>query len=655
MKFNHITSFLIVIVVFVSGCGVLNSGSGADKAFQLGEYHKAAEFYKKLYSKEKNKYTKGEISFKMGECYRKINYPTKAASAYSKAARSNYDNPLALLYMGQSYLKVGDVDKAKEAFEAYLIDHPSDIMAQEGLKSCELVISEPKPSRFEVEPIKAFKSKYSDFSPAFGGTENDIVYFASMRHEGKRKGASRITGQGVSNIYSTRPNSKGKWMDPEAMEEPINSQYDEGAICMSKNGSTMYFTRCRFDRTKELGGEICTIKRSGGMWGEPEVLPLGGDSILFAHPAINNDESVLYFVSDMEGGFGGLDIWKVEKGGEGGWGEPENMGALINTAGDEMFPTVNDDVLYFSSTGHAGYGGLDIFKVLIDKNEDTGEEKMHLKLLERPINSQADDFGMVYRPESNEGMFVSSRDNAKGNDNIFKFVYYPITYSLNGKIFDSKTGNPLTDSYVKIVGSDGTMEKIDILPDATFTYPLKNGVDYVFLVASKGYLNQKVNFTTIGLDDDKEFSYDLAMISKSMPVVMDDISYDAGKYEITTKIAASLDRLLNMLLDNPTVTIEITSHTAAEGDETQNIILSQKRAEAIINYLFKKGIPVERVVAKGVGDSQPLMVDKKLAKTYKFIKEGDILTNEYISELKGKNKDIAIGLNRRTEFRVLSE
>ena len=646
------------IIILVSGCASFGPGGGADKAYNLGEYSKAAEFYNKQYKKEKNKYTKGEISFKMGECYRKINLPSKAITPYKNAVKYNYEDPVAKLYLGQCLLKTGKPDKAKEVFEEYLVDYPSDLLAQAGLKSCELAMKEAGQNRYDVERINEIRSRrYSDYSPSFGGTENDIVIFSSMRHEGKRKGQSKINGQGTSNIYTTRLNAKGKWIDPEPLEEPINSQFDDGATSITQDGREMYYTRCMYEKDKEMAGEIFVVKREGGRWGEPEKVALGGDSLLFAHPAISPDKLTLYYVSDMEGGSGGKDIWRSVRKSDGAeWSEPVNLGTLINTAGDEMFPTIDENgTLYFSSDGHPGFGGLDIYKVTEIVDEDSTKQSFKLVHLPKPINSDADDFGMVFKAGTNEGMFTSSRDNARGMDNIYKFVYHPITYSLKGQIVDEKTEEPVDGAYIRMVGSDGTMQKLELLPESKFSTPLKPNTDYVFLVAAQGYLNQKLKVTTVGLDDDKEFDFKIGMVSKRRPVILEDISYDAGGFAISNKIAAALDRLYDILSDNPQVKIEIGSHTDSEGDETDNIILSQKRAEAIMNYLSKKGLATERIVAKGYGESQPVTVDAKMEGKYNFLNEGDVLTPNFIDQLRGRNKTIANSLNRRTEFKVISE
>ncbi len=497
---------IILTILFVS-CSGGKKVSQAQKAFEIGEYTKAAELYKRAYSREKNKYNKGEYSYFMGECYRITNKPTKAASAYSKAVRYAYPVREAQLYMAECYRKADKIDKAIPEYEAYLEEVPADTRAQKGLASCMMLQKKPKVNRYIVEKIKDLNSKFSDYSPAYGGKSYDYVIFSSMRTEAKRRKKNRITGQGTSSIYYSKIDSKGEWTEPEAFEQPINNAaFDDGAPNVSADSKTLYYTRCRFDNEKPLGTEIVFCTRSGGKWAEPAAISIGDDSLVVAHPAIHPKGDILFFVSDREGGFGGKDIWQTKKTGEGAWGEPTNLGSAINTKGDEMFPYVREDgTLYFSSDTHIGFGGQDVFRAQPDE-----EKEWIVSNMGSPINSTSDDFGIVFKGKQEEGIFSTSRGSSKGIDNLYSFILPKLHFTLNGMIKNANA-EIVEGAYLRLIGSDGTTLKINTPTDGTFKVKLKPNTDYVFLVAAQGYLNQKIKFSTDGEMDDKDFSFDISM------------------------------------------------------------------------------------------------------------------------------------------------
>ncbi len=507
MRNSIINKILIIIsCVALVSCASKKRVSFARKSFEIGEYTRAAELYKRAYSKEKNKYLKGEYSYYMGECYRITNKPTKAASAYSKAVRYKYPERQAQFYMAESYRKAGKLEKAIPEYETYLEEVPADIRAQRGLASCMMIQKEVNAKRYQINKLKKLNSKFSDFSPAFVGDSYDYVIFSSMRTEKKKKRKNRITGQGISSLYFSKIDAKGVWSEPEAFEEPINAaQVDNGAPNVSADGKQLFYTRCKYDKTKAMGAEIVTSARSGGRWGEPTAIKIGEDSMVVAHPAISPDGEILYFVSDREGGYGGMDIWKTTNV-DGSWGKPENLGSAINTPGNEMFPYVRvDGILYFSSDTHIGFGGLDIFKAYIDD-----EGRWLVSNLGKPINSESDDFGIAFKGKAEEGIFSSTRGSSKGIDNLYSFILPKLNFVLNGTI-KNKNEEVVQQSYVRLIGSDGTTLKINIPEDGTYKVKLKPNTDYVFLVAAEGYLNQKVKFTTSGETDDKDFEYNIEL------------------------------------------------------------------------------------------------------------------------------------------------
>jgi len=370
-------------------------------------------------------------------------------------------------------------------------------------------------------------------------------------------------------------------------------------------------------------------------------------SISVAHPAIAPDGQTLYFVSDKKDGLGGKDIYRATLEGT-DCKYIENLGPEINTPGDEMFPVVRaDGTLYFSSNGHPGFGGLDIFKAVPQKNGGWKVENMGA-----PVNSKADDFGMTFAGESESGYFSSNRNEMRGYDALWSFHLPELIYLVEGKVFDDQ-GQTISDATIRIVGSNGMNARIQTKKDGTFRIKLEKDVDYVMLATARGFLNQKNELSTQGLTDSKTFNVNFKLSSISKPVKIENIFYEFGKWDLTPASEKSLQELVKLLKDNPNITIELSSHTDYIGDNAFNKNLSEKRAQSVVNYLIKAGIDKERLTAVGYGEEKPIVVDESLAQKYPFLKVGETLTESYILTLTPEQQEIANQINRRTEFRVL--
>ncbi len=644
---------IIALLVLLQSCSIGDKMTNANKAYLIGEYDRAAKQFKKAYKKEKNKYTRGEIAFYLGECYRRTNKPRKAASAYRNSVRYKYEEIEAELFLADTYFASEKYEEAVEAYKSYLDKKALDRRAQNGLAAYKLVLNDSIKTRYQVEKIKDLSSpKFSDFSPGYASSDYDQVYFSSMRTEKKSRKRNRITGQGGSNIYVSRIDAKNKWTDPEPLDESINTTFDEGSATMSDDGKSMYFTRCRYDNEMPSSAEVYMVSRSGGKWGEPSQIIIGGDSVLIAHPAISPDNETLYFVSDMPGGYGGKDIWKSEKGDE-GWNEPVNLGSVVNTPGDEMFPYVRTDgTLYFASNAHVGYGGLDIYRAVFD--DEAGHYRVNN--MGKPINSEGDDFGIAFKGLQEEGIFSSSRGSSKGVDNLYSFVLPKLEFSMKGIVYSQKDETPLANAYIKLIGTDGTNIKLKIREDGSFGTKLSNQTDYVFMVASPSYFNYKQRFSTNGLSDNREFNFEVNMMQMEDAIVFQNIFFEKDKSELNSDSEQELDRLTAILEMNQSIVLEIAAHASDEGNETEAIVLSQMRAEAVMEYLLEKGVKTERLSAKGYGNSKPATVNKKMARKYDFLQEGTVLNPINIRKIRGSsNKRKAHEINRRIEFNVQKE
>lgn len=646
--------FVFLASVFLlPACSVKQQLKKADKKYDVGEYHTASTIYNRVYPKVKvkDRSTKAYAAFKLGNCYRLLNIYDRAERAYSNAVRYNHKDSIVYLYYADLLRINGKVNDALQQYDTYLATYPDNIRAINGKQSAEEMAEWNKnPTRYQVKKVDFFNSKRSEFSPSYPGGDEEVVYFNSTRENKEIGGGnSKITGVRNNDIYTAKRNSLGEWDNLVPLEGEINSDMDEGSVSFSADGKVMYFTRCYSEKGESRGAQICVVNRSGGKWGKVTDIKLSEDSsITFAHPTLSPDGKYLYFVSDLEGGFGGKDIWRSEVNG-GKYGAPVNLGSTINTPGDEMFPYMRENgVLYFSSNGHPGMGGLDIFYA----NElEEGVWGVHNMMT--PINSNNDDFGITFIAGKEKGLFSSNRSEKKGYDKIYEFELPAIEFLIDGKVTDM-SGEPLGGATVRIVGDDGTNKKISSKSDGSFKLTLNKDVRYVLLGNCRGFLNQKEEAITLGMEDSKTFPIAFTLASIGKPVGLDNIFFEFGKATLTPESSTALDKLVKILNDNPNITIEIGAHTDRVGSAEGNLQLSGKRAQSVVDYLVKKGIEAERLTAKGYGKSQPVVVDKIVQKKYSFLKIGDTLDEKTIEAMDSdEKKEIADSINRRTEFRVL--
>jgi peptidoglycan-associated lipoprotein len=649
LKFILLSSLVFLQFSIVSA--QRDRATRARAAFDAGEYAQAIDLYKSAYNTMNDREAKAEAIFKIAECYRRINNPVQAELWYTKAIARDYNDPLVYLYLADARRMNGKYEEARADYVKYKEMAPEDPRGANGLLSCDFAIQWiNNPTPYQVENMRFFNSRQHDFAPAFANEEYSVVYFTSSRDGATGKNVHGTTGQNFTDIFETRQDRKGRWSTPVPLGETINTEYEEGTPSLSSDFNTIYFTRCKFSRNKAFGCQIYTASRKDSDWGKEEALTLAPDSLVVAHPAISPDDLILYFVSDMEGGVGGKDIWMVTRSNSGSeWGEPVNMGTGINTPGDEMYPYVHPDgTLYFSSNGHVGMGGLDIFKTT--KNPDGSWRVDNMGV---PVNSSADDFGIVFEKEVEKGYFSSSR-SARGDDDIFAFSLPPLRFTLIGVVKDEKTDSPLENALVKSVGSDGITLEIQTSRDGSFRLNLNQNTDYVFISSKEGYLNGRERETTRGLDRSQELKTTIFMTSIDKPIELPNIFYDFAKWDLRPESMVALDKLVETLNDNPHITIELGSHTDSRGSEADNLLLSQRRAQSVVNYLIDKGIANDRLVPKGYGESQPKEVDEKIAQQYSFLKEGTLLTENFINSLSNPDiQEIAHQVNRRTDFRVI--
>jgi peptidoglycan-associated lipoprotein len=646
--------FLFILLIFVTLPELEAQKRKTERAydsFKAGEYYDAIDYFKDAYSKTKksDKITRAELVFMVAECYRYVNDPKNSETWYKLAVKSSYSKPDAQFWLAESVKKNGRYPQAIDEFKKYKQVAPSDARADQEIRSCELAIDWLRnPEAYKVDELKDLNSKDADFGPAYGSSDYGTIYFTSARDDAGGNKTHGATGQSFTDIFESRIDKKSKWSTPVPVAV-INSEFEDGTPSFSSDYKEMYFTRCEAGKREKKGCKIMYSEVNGNTWSEPKNLELLPDSMIAAHPAISPDGSTLYFVSDIEGGYGKKDIWKVTRTGEGAWSKPENLGPDINTPEDELFPYVRSDgTLYFSSDGHIGLGGLDIYKAVYQPDGSWVVQNM-----KPPINSFADDFGITFEDGNEMGIFSSTR-KGKGNDDLYTFELPPLRFTVTGLVKDEKTGTSIPASTVQLISSDGSNLQAETGNAGDFKFNLKPDVDYIFLASKKGYLNGKEKETTKGQDKSRDFMVTILLTAFDRPIELPNILYDFGKYDLRPESMVSLDKLVETLNDNPNVTIELMSHTDSRDTEEYNQNLSQRRAQVVVQYLIEKGIDPERLSAKGYGESTPKVVDPAIASDNKFLKEGTVLTEQFINSLPNdEQKEIAHQINRRTEFRVL--
>ena len=628
--------------------------SEADAQFDRGEYYDASVTYKKVYNKLRKKEERplrGEVAFKMGRCYRLLNMSARASAAFQNALRYEYPDSTAHLMLAQALHADGKYTAALKSYDKYLDFCPDDSLAIIGAEGCRTAQDiRARGSRYEVKQAKLFNSRRADFCPMFLGTDADQIYYTSTTEKATGDKKSEITGMKNADIFFSKKNERGEWERPEAVEGDLNTELDEGIVSFSPDGQTMYLTKARRELNSPTSVEIFTSTRSDAKWSAPVKFEITADTLsTFGHPAVSADGDYLYFASDMPGGYGGKDIWRISL--KERQGSLVNLGPDINTAGNDDFPYVRSDgTLYFASDGHPGMGGLDLFKATVVG--DPAEMHYTVQNMGYPINSAGDDFGITFG-KGEYGYFSSNRGDARGYDHIYSFEFDPVKITIEGLVMD-KDEEAVKNAVIRIVGDDGSNQKAVARDDGSFSFSLQRGVNYVMLAGAKGYLNQKQEFASDSTMEDASYWVEFRLPSINKPTVVENIFYDYDKADLRPESKTALDELITVLRDNPNVTIEMASHTDRWGSDAYNINLSDRRAQSVVDYLVAHGISRNRLQPHGYGKSKPKTVTKRIARLYPQFNEGDTLTEEFINGLSDEDKQAADQINRRTEFSVLS-
>jgi peptidoglycan-associated lipoprotein len=620
----------------------------ADKFFKIGEYYTASTYYKKSYTKFKKNEDKSRAAFYAGECARLRGNNVEAEEWYGKAVSAKYKDPSGKLRYSEALKSNGKYAEAIAQYNAYREEVPGDSKAESAVKNIEQAQAwKDKPTRHRVDNLSALNTQYYEFAVSENPAVKNSVVFSSSRAEATGNKNDNWYGEKYFDLFQASMDNNDKWSIPTLFGGPANSDNSDGAACFDASGKTMYFTTCPSDREKDTQCKIMVTTMTDGKWSDPVALPFNGDAYTCGHPSLSPDGKQLFFSSDMPGGSGGKDIWVSTWDGS-AWGTPANLGTGVNSEGDEMFPTMaKNGRLYFASNGKPGMGGLDM---LFSTNENgVWTDATNLK---SPMNSSADDFGLIWNTETT-GYFTSNRDGGKGGDDIYSFLVPPLKLSVGGRVYDTDTKENLQGATVELFGSDGTSLSVQTAADGMYRYELKPNVKYKVSASFTGYLTKFHELSTIGLEEDQDFNkdFDFPLKSTAKPITVPEIFYDLDKATLRAESKKALDGLIQVLNDNPTITIKLTSHTDYRADDNYNMNLSNRRAKSVMDYLISKSVPADRLAFEGKGESTPKTVEND--EEYLPFKTGDVLTKEFIDKLESNElKEKAHQYNRRTEFEV---
>lgn len=661
----------------------------ADEYFESKEYSTAVEVYAKAYSKEKSREQKQRISYNMAECYRNTGQFKRAASYYLRAQKLGY-GALAGLGYAEMLQSQGEYEDAIVAYEEYKKLIPSDPRAEEGIQACRQAATWVESgSLFSLDNAKDLNSKKSDYAIAYAGKrgkEDLTLMVSSMRDNSTGKKEDGWTGQRFSDIYviegqkKKSKRKKGKeanandeivWGELESIGEVINTKDHEGVLTFDSRGKTMYFTKCIKLKNVKMGCAIYSTKKVGQDWANPEPVVIAVDSnASVGHPALSPDDNILYFAGELSGGKGGRDIYMTtydRRRRE--WKEPTSLS--INTRGDELYPYIHGDgYLYFSSNGRPGMGGFDCYRVKLD---DLGQPIGDVENMLSPINSEGDDIALRWIPGDNtqRGFVVSNRKGTRGEHDIWYVTEWTKQFVVSGTVVSTKNGKPVKDVTIEVSDKKGGSFTITTDANGNFGIPkgrLEEDMSYKLNMSRKKFLNAIGDISTEDLaltdysrvKEDREYvkTYNLTlkMDPIEVPIVLPNVFFDLAKSDLRDESKVALDTVFNILQRNPNITIGLRSHTDYRDTDAKNQVLSQARAQSCVDYLIEKGIPADRLTAVGMGEGEPFTIPNGYAGygADKF-KEGDKLTESFIKRLGGDDQEVANQINRRTDFKVLSD
>lgn len=648
-------------------------------AFEKRYWYAAISDYKVALRKEKDPELKKLMTYRIAQSYEKTRDWKNAVSWYKKVIKKSGKfldaHPEAYLKLANSLKKMEMYEEAMEQYMEYQSLVPGDDKGIKGTKSCELAMKWlANPTRYKVENVKQLNTKYDDAIPAYASKKKNEIVFQSYREGGVGSGENDVSGQAFPDLYSTKVDRKtGQWAEPVILPEPVNSKFAEGAPAFNKKFNTIYFTRCENNEKEVKGCDLYMATKKGQGYAPEVKLEIFDDSSATVnfHGFLTQDDQHLYFVSNMKGGQGGYDIWVAE------WDKkekkfinPRNLGPGINTDGDEFYPYLHEDgTLYFSSDGHIGMGGFDLFKA-----EKEGKAFGPVVNLKYPLNSSGDDVSIVFDGEFERGFISSNRAGSKGRVDIWSFVLPKAEVFVEGIVSECNS-LPIANAKVLLKGSDNSTQEFVTGSDGKYKFKLNLGMTYSLVASSDStYVNsigttfdryfaaKPVIVDVVGVEDSKVFIQDVCL--EKIPekgIELPNIVYEYNSAKLTADAKNKLGELIATMNENPKLVIELGSHTDYRGGDAYNKKLAQARAESAVKFLIESGIDAARMEAHGYGEEVPKTIDSTVFSKITPAQQamfpiGTVLTEAYIAPLKGKDNnkfEVANQMNRRTEFKVL--
>ena len=660
-------------LLFCMACSPQYYVRKGDQLFDKGLYHQSESKYDKAYEKSDDHVFKSDVALKAGLSFEKINQPKKAARWYKKATRRRDSFPDALTHLTQVEIKNGNFEDAEEAFSIYKDYVPENVRgSEERLEGIFERIQEWKenPQAYRIFPMDHLNSRASEFAPLYLSGDTNIIVFTSTRKGRLGVKQDGVTGDKFSNLYRSdytnevKRNVKNKrgrvidsktlikdefeWQRPVSLGDSVNSILNDGAACIDLETNVLYFTSSRKVDGKDRGTKIYSIAMQGDDWGELNKIDIVADSLSVGHPSISADGETLYFASDMAGGYGGNDIWMVKSEG-GQWGSPVNMGADINTDKEEIFPYIRDNgMLYFASDRLDGMGGLDLY---VAKARADVWDVANMKY---PMNSEADDFSIVFQSGENKGLFASSR--IKGNDDIFSFEKMEVDSLLieiaEGRIsFDE--GLAGKNIRIKMESDKGERSNIKLGENGEFKLPIRANTKYTITVSGEDFLTEKKIIEAGNVDEELYINLNFELKGVGVPIRLKNVLFGFNEWVLTDEAKNALNDIVKTMKEHDDIIIELSSHTDYVGSKTVNDSVSNLRAQVCVEYLVEKGVDGSRLKALSFGEDKPWVVKQEGQDKYPFLKVGDVLSKAFIYKLKDeKQKEVAMQMNRRTEIKI---
>ena len=618
---KKITAFYIVFIISVMNIYSQKSSlAKAAKQYNQFAYVDAIKTYENVFAKG---YKTVDMLEKLGNAYYFKADLDNAAKWYGELFSLTKElEPEYYYRYAQSLKAIKQYDKADEMMAKFIQingnDHRAKLAAEQ---KNYLTLIKKNSGRYSIENA-GINTEYSDYGSSFFG---DKVAFTSARTNNKvYEKKSSWTGEGYTNLYFANKDTNGALSDAQRISTIINSKYNEATPVFTKDEGTVYFTRNNYlkkkgkDKSGTIRLKIYKATFQKGNWENVTELPFNSDDYSVAHPALSPDEKYLYFSSNMPGTLGQSDIFRARINDDGTFGAPENLGAIVNTEGRETFPFIAaENELYFSSDGHPGLGGLDVFVYRI------GDNRLHKGVLNvgELLNSSKDDFGFLIDSTTKLGYFTSNRDGGQGGDDIYRFkelkgIQYPCDQFLEGKVTDRQSGVALAGSKVTLFDDGYKMLKaVDSDTEGKFDFgPIECNAKYQIKTEKGDYNTIEVpliigdesgkTFVPIVLDKivkELKFGDDLAVVLE-----LKSILFDLNKSNIRPDAAIELSKILDVMQQNPNLKIDVRSHTDSRNSTEYNKKLSDRRAKSTMVWLVKQGINKTRVTAKGYGELQLL-------------------------------------------------